>query len=62
MQSEDGVTGRGIVVFNDRGTLTDVRDDRYVLLDERVGFGRLPNPKVNDIQFRPRWRCVACHR
>ncbi|MCS7211294.1 MAG: hypothetical protein NZ844_06630 [Chloroherpetonaceae bacterium] len=51
VQSEDGVTGRGIVVFDDRGTLTDVRDDRYVLLDERVGFGRLPNPKVNDIQF-----------
>ncbi|MFN3395059.1 MAG: two-component regulator propeller domain-containing protein, partial [Candidatus Thermochlorobacter sp.] len=51
VQSEDGVTGRGLVVFDDNGTLTDPRDDRYVLLDERQGFGRLPNPKVNDIQF-----------
>lgn len=51
VQSEDGVTGRGIVVFDDNGTLANPRDDRYVLLDERQGFGRLPNPKVNDIQF-----------
>jgi len=51
VQSEDGVTGRGIVVFDDNGTLTDVRDDRYVLIDERQNFGRLPHPKVNDIQL-----------
>lgn len=51
VQSEDGVTGRGIVIFDDNGTLSDVRDDRYILLDERTNFGRLPNPKVNDMQF-----------
>jgi len=50
MTGENDGSGRGVVVFDDNLTPENIQDDRWILLDERSGFGALPNNRVNDIQ------------
>ncbi|NTW48282.1 MAG: hypothetical protein HGB19_00840 [Chlorobiales bacterium] len=48
-RSTDGLTGQGLVVFNDNNTATDLTDDTWIRVAESSGFGKLPNNTVNDI-------------
>lgn len=48
-RSSDGLSGQGLVVFNDNNTPADLTDDTWIRVTESTSAGNLPNNTVNDV-------------